>query len=204
MIEDPYNTNVASNNTNSNGNQVFDGSIMNSGVKKLNSSSISSNSHDLLNTSNNHFGKSLSVEHRLANMSQLSINSQLVKNNSIKYPNRSGVCDTPVQQHQISATPTPRESKVFSRGDEKPYAKILGQAIAAHRAKEDNCDILNKDNNEYVKNRILTTFQSLDSATLPKSPHENGSKRFDGQKANTNDGDSERKTYVYNKKMDEK
>ena len=86
--------------------------------------SVSScNSHDpLMNTSSNTIGKTLSVEHRAANMSQMSISSQLSKNNSIRHHhNRS---DTP-NQHLHSATPTPRESIVFNRGDEKPIAKIL-------------------------------------------------------------------------------
>jgi hypothetical protein len=54
-------------------------------------------------------------------MSQMSISSQLSKNNSIRQHARS---ETP-SQHQHSATPTPRESIVFNRGDEKPIAKIL-------------------------------------------------------------------------------
>ena len=70
--------------------------------------------------------KSLSIEHRLANISQMSISSQLSKTNSIRHNNRSGACDTPVQ-HVHSSTPTPRESIVFNRGDEKPIAKILLQ-----------------------------------------------------------------------------
>lgn len=92
----------------------------------------SSNSNDHLSANNfptaptGSIGKSLSVEHRIANMSQMSINSQLSKNNSLRFPNRSGACDTPVQHlHQHSTTPTPRESIVFNRGDEKPIAKIL-------------------------------------------------------------------------------
>jgi hypothetical protein len=70
--------------------------------------------------------KSLSIEHRLANISQMSISSQLSKSNSIRHNSRSGACDTPVQ-HVHSSTPTPRESIVFNRGDEKPIAKILLQ-----------------------------------------------------------------------------
>ncbi len=71
--------------------------------------------------------KALSIEHRLANMSQISINSQLSKNNSIRHHSRPGVCDTPNNLlQQPSTTPTPRESIVFNRGDEKPpIAKIL-------------------------------------------------------------------------------
>lgn len=87
----------------------------------------SSNSNDYLSSNLN--GKSLSIEHRLANMSQMSINSQLSKNNSIRH--RPSGSETPLHQQlsqmssQHSATPTPRESIVFNRGDEKPYEKIL-------------------------------------------------------------------------------
>ena len=63
----------------------------------------------------------MSVEHRVSNMSQMSISSQLSKNNSVRYHARS---ETP-SHNQHSATPTPRESIVFNRGDEKPIAKIL-------------------------------------------------------------------------------
>ena len=56
----------------------------------------------------------------------MSISSQLSKTNSIRHNSRSGACDTPIQ-HIHSSTPTPRESIVFNRGDEKPIAKILLQ-----------------------------------------------------------------------------
>jgi hypothetical protein len=73
--------------------------------------------------------KSLSVEHRLLNASQMSISSTLSKTNSMKYNNNKANCvggtDTPIHAH--STTPTPRESVVFNRGDEKPISKILQQ-----------------------------------------------------------------------------
>ncbi len=74
--------------------------------------------------------KSLSIEHRLANMSQMSINSQLSKNNSIRARDPANPAATPLQHsasmgNQHSTTPTPRESIVFSRGDDRPIAKIL-------------------------------------------------------------------------------
>ena len=84
-----------------------------------------SNPNDLAPPSNYNL-KNLSIEHRLANISQMSISSQLSKTNSIRHNSRSGACDTPVQ-HVHSSTPTPRESIVFNRGDEKPIAKILLQ-----------------------------------------------------------------------------
>ena len=65
--------------------------------------------------------KTLSVEHRMANMSQMSISSQLSKNNSVRH--RSS--DAPHNPH--STTPTPRESIVFNRGEEKPFARIFLQ-----------------------------------------------------------------------------
>ena len=86
--------------------------------------SVSScNSHEPLVNASSSSSKTLSAEHRAANMSQMSISSQLSKNNSVRHhPNRS---DTP-NQRLHSATPTPRESIVFNRGDEKPpIAKIL-------------------------------------------------------------------------------
>lgn len=75
--------------------------------------------------------KALSVEHRLANMSQMSINSQLSKNNSF-HRQRSTVVgnetSTNIFNQQISSTtPTPRESVVFNRGDDKPIIKLLQQ-----------------------------------------------------------------------------
>jgi hypothetical protein len=77
----------------------------------------------------NYNAKTLSVEHRLANTSQMSISSTLSKTNSIKHnTNKVGAIsgsDTPIHAH--SATPTPRESVVFKRGDEKPISKILQQ-----------------------------------------------------------------------------
>ena len=66
--------------------------------------------------------KTLSVEHRMANMSQMSISSQISKNNSV----RQRSSETPHNPH--STTPTPRESIVFNRGDDKPFAKILLQS----------------------------------------------------------------------------
>ncbi len=74
--------------------------------------------------------KILSVENRLANISQMSISSTLSKTNSIKHNSNSktnaiGGSETPIHLH--STTPTPRESVVFKRGDEKPISKILQQ-----------------------------------------------------------------------------
>lgn len=75
--------------------------------------------------------KTLSVEHRLANMSQMSINSQLSKNNSFRHQRSTVVGnETPANifsQQISSTTPTPRESVVFNRGDDKPIVKLLQQ-----------------------------------------------------------------------------
>ena len=67
-------------------------------------------------------------------MSQMSINSQLNKNNSIRLRNSIITNNTELsnnntntnQQQQHSTTPTPRESIVFNRGDDQPpISKIL-------------------------------------------------------------------------------
>lgn len=106
----------------------------------------SANSNDYLN--NNLVSKSLSIEHRLANMSQMSINSQLSKNNSIRLrQHQSSSTETPGQQVQqmLSTTPTPRESIVFNRGEDKPIAKILLQSTKS------SMDQLNSDSDSTMK-----------------------------------------------------
>lgn len=114
----------------------------------------SSNSNDHLSTNFNSIGKSLSVEHRIANMSQMSINSQLSKNNSLRFPNRPGACDTPIQHYQHSTTPTPRESIVFNRGDEKPIAKIL---LSQHN------NLKSQNSAEFNLNNMINQQNSLSS-----------------------------------------
>ena len=127
-----------------------------------------SNSNDYLASSLQ--GKTLSVEHRMANMSQMSINSQLSKNNSIRFPSRPGVCDTPNFQlgQQHSTTPTPRESIVFNRGDEKPIAKILsGQSSLQTKSFQNEASLLVGDQVDSVEaDKILQTPSVAD--TKPK------------------------------------
>lgn len=86
--------------------------------------------------------KTLSVEHRLANMSQMSISSQLSKNNSFRH-HRSTITgsETPAQiysQQISSTTPTPRESVVFNRGDDKPIVKLLQQMNYKSKSMDQN------------------------------------------------------------------
>ena len=127
-----------------------------------------SNSNDYLASSLQ--GKTLSVEHRMANMSQMSINSQLSKNNSIRFPSRPGVCDTPNFQlgQQHSTTPTPRESIVFNRGDEKPIAKILsGQNSLQTKSFQNEASLLAGDQlDSQEADKILQTPSVTD--TKPK------------------------------------
>jgi hypothetical protein len=124
-----------------------------------------SNSNDHLNSMNNN--KTLSIEHRMANMSQMSISSQLSKNNSIRFfntnnpvtannnpvINRNGSCDTPNFHHNNSATPTPRESIVFNRGDDRPpIAKILLSNKISN-------DLIIKESNE-ITNKLIELSNS--------------------------------------------
>lgn len=122
-----------------------------------------SNSNDYL--ANNLVSKSLSIEHRLANMSQMSINSQLSKNNSIRQ-RQNGGADTPVQQQlsqqlstQHSTTPTPRESIVFNRGDDKPISKILSHGKSSTDA------IFNTEGGVMLKNSDFRSLNSIAGAT---------------------------------------
>lgn len=70
--------------------------------------------------------RALSIEHRQANMSQMSISSQLSKNSSIRNHHHHHQAAMIVQQMLNNST-TPRESLVFFRSDDKPIAKILLQ-----------------------------------------------------------------------------
>lgn len=99
-------------------------------------------------------GGGLSVEHRVSNMSQMSISSQLSKNNSIRMHTRSET----QSQHQHSATPTPRESIVFNRGDEKPLAKILLSLNQSLKMSS------NKDRQELISNDELPASESADES----------------------------------------
>lgn len=74
----------------------------------------------------NDISRALSIEHRQANMSQMSISSQLSKNSSIRNHHHHQAAAMIVQQMMLNST-TPRESLVFFRGDERPIAKILLQ-----------------------------------------------------------------------------
>ncbi|RNA17829.1 SNF-related serine threonine- kinase, partial [Brachionus plicatilis] len=81
------------------------------------STSSTSRSRARLRSSNN-FNRPLSV-------------SQLSKNNSFRHHRSTiGGTETPAQiysQPISSTTPTPRESVVFNRGDDKPFVKLLQQ-----------------------------------------------------------------------------
>jgi hypothetical protein len=93
-------------------------------------------------------------------MSQMSISSQLSKNNSIRHHTRS---ETP-SQHQHSATPTPRESIVFNRGDEKPIAKILlslNHSLKFNQSKDKNNE---EDENQKLVESNYNEIESKDTS----------------------------------------
>ncbi|CAF0736985.1 unnamed protein product [Brachionus calyciflorus] len=117
--------------------------------------------------------KTLSVEHRLANMSQMSISSQLSKNNSFRF-HRSTITgtETPIQlynQQISSTTPTPRESIVFSRGDDKPIAKILQQMNSKSKSVESK---VNESESKHqvsvqVRNNNDSYSRAIKQSTIP-------------------------------------
>ncbi len=109
----------------------------------------------------------------MANMSQMSISSQLSKNNSIRHHTRS---ETP-SQHQHSATPTPRESIVFNRGDEKPIAKILlslNHSLKFNQSKDKNNE---EDENQKL---VESNYNEIES----KNTSHSGSVRSSKEKEN--------------------
>ena len=122
----------------------------------------------------------LSVEHRQANMSQMSISSQLSKNSStaaaVRQHQHHAPPPPPTTTHQTmsamlsgvhnssSSVPTPRESLVFFRGDEKPIAKILLQQHSVTKPHHHQ-DALQLENVEEV-----TPDNSVSSIVLPPSP----------------------------------
>ena len=120
-------------------------------------------------------GGNLSVEHRVSNMSQMSISSQLSKNNSIRHHTRS---ETP-SQHQHSATPTPRESIVFNRGDEKPIAKILlnlNNSLKFNQSKDKNNE---EDENQKL---VESNYHEIES----KNTSQTGSIRLNKENNSNN------------------
>lgn len=117
--------------------------------------------------------RALSIEHRQANMSQMSISSQLSKNSSVRNQQQ-----TPAQSHHPhqqaamlvqqmmlanSATvPTPRESLVFFRGDEKPIAKLLlhqtsnRSGSVSHTSSADKADHQSTESGQVDDNQSLS------------------------------------------------
>ena len=136
-----------------------------------------SNSHDHIPAAGFYDNKSLSIEHRLANMSQLSISSQLSKNNSFRVQNRAGVCDTPIQ-HQHSATPTPRESTVFNRGDRNPFAKILSQSLQSAKLQQ-----LHNEQKSEGANSVDYLEEKFDFKEHPESKSSQASYKLKGKRS---------------------
>lgn len=90
----------------------------------------------------------------------MSISSQLSKSNSVRHRDR----DTPVHLH--SSTPTPRESVVFKRGDEKPIAKILqSQTRTSSIIPSSSYETNNKTNDVNNGSRRVSSSSSTSSST---------------------------------------
>ena len=161
-----------------------------------------SNSNDHLNSINSN-NKTLSIEHRMANMSQMSISSQLSKNNSVRFfntnnqvtatnnnnnpvINRNGSCDTPNFHHNNSATPTPRESIVFNRGDDRPpIAKILLSNKISN-------DLIIKESNEITSKLIeLSNSYNNDNKNQDDEEEINENKREELNKNDDSENDQD-------------
>jgi len=89
----------------------------------------------------------------------MSINSQLSKNNSIRLrdPNATPLQHSNSVGNQHSTTPTPRESIVFNRGDERPIAKIL---LSTAKSSSDTLDA-----NDGINGKIHKSVHSMNSIT---------------------------------------
>lgn len=173
--------------------------------------------------------KTLSIEHRMANMSQMSISSQLSKNNSVRFfansssgngnhqhssanmmmMHRNGSYDDNASYHSNNATssnnnnnnhnffqshssttPTPRESIVFKRGDDKPpIAKIL----LSNRSMQN--DFIIKESAE-ITNKLIELSNRVNRGFDDDDDNDEENTNGNGRKDDEQDEEEDERTVV--------